>query len=247
MRKLTWAIGRRAGRRRGRSRRRRRRRRRPDRRRPGSSSARATSSARSWPTSTRRWRSIATGSASTCRARRPTPTPIRALRNMFGLPDAYLRWLDRAAGRHAHRRGDRRDLQSQRQARSTRRMQDTGAFTLIAFVRDMDATLARLKTLRAPIVTPGGVAVDRFRSAAGKAKLAVVTDPAGHFVELVQPDQLPETQAPPTVQRRAGARASHGAGRREGGASLSRRARHARVAADGCVPQGPRGAWRPSA
>ena len=119
-----------------------------------------------------------------------------ALRNMFGLPDAQLRWLIGRPG------GMRTGVEIVEISKAngkglTRRMQDTGAFTLIAFVRDLDATLGRLKTLGANIVTPGGVAAT-IPFGTGKAKLAVVTDPAGHFVELVQPDQLPESPAPPT-------------------------------------------------
>ena len=41
--------------------------------------------------------------------------------------------------------------------RLTRRMQDTGAFTLVAFVRDIDATLTRLKSLRRADRDAGGV------------------------------------------------------------------------------------------
>jgi catechol 2,3-dioxygenase-like lactoylglutathione lyase family enzyme len=119
-----------------------------------------------------------------------------ALRNMFGLPDAQLRWSIARPG------GMRAGVEIVEIAKANgralnRRMQDIGAFTLIAFVRDMDATLARLKALKAPIQTPGGVPAT-VAFGAGKAKLAVVVDPAGHFVELIQPDQQPETQAPAT-------------------------------------------------
>jgi catechol 2,3-dioxygenase-like lactoylglutathione lyase family enzyme len=115
---------------------------------------------------------------------------------MFGLPDAQLRWL---IGRPGGMRGGVEIVEiSKANGRPVaRRMQDTGAFTLIAFVRDIDATLTRLKGLRAPILTPGGAAVT-IPFGTQKAKLAMVVDPAGHFVELIQPDQLPDTQAPPT-------------------------------------------------
>jgi catechol 2,3-dioxygenase-like lactoylglutathione lyase family enzyme len=120
-----------------------------------------------------------------------------ALRHMFGLPDAQLRWLIGRPG--GMRTGVEIVEISKANGRPlARRMQDTGAFTLIAFIRDMDATLARLKALRAPILTPGGVAVT-IPFGAQKARLAMVVDPAGHFVELIQPDQLPDTQAPPTA------------------------------------------------
>ena len=134
-----------------------------------------------------------------------------ALRHMFGLPDAQLRWL---IGRPGGMRTGVEMVEISKANGKTlnRRMQDTGAFTLIAFVRDIDATLGRLKTLKAPIMTPGGTAVTIPFGGTQKAKLAVVADPAGHFVELIQPDQLPETQAP---------RARHGAGRGEVRAALS--------------------------
>ena len=70
------------------------------------------------------------------------------LRDMFGLPDAKLRWQ---IARTAALRGgveiieisgvDGKPLE--------RRFQDPGAYTLIAIVRDLDATLAGLKQLRA--------------------------------------------------------------------------------------------------
>jgi catechol 2,3-dioxygenase-like lactoylglutathione lyase family enzyme len=120
-----------------------------------------------------------------------------ALRNMFGLPDAQLRWLIGRPG--GMRTGvEMVEISKANGRAATRRMQDTGAFTLIAFVRDIDATLTRLKTLKTPIMTPGGVAATIPFGGGQKAKLAVVTDPAGHFVELIQPEQLPESPAPPT-------------------------------------------------
>jgi catechol 2,3-dioxygenase-like lactoylglutathione lyase family enzyme len=120
-----------------------------------------------------------------------------ALRHMFGLPDAQLRWLIGRPG--GMRTGVEMVEISKANGRAlTRRMQDTGAFTLIAFVRDIDATLTRLKGLRATILTPGGAAVTIPFGGTQKARLAMTVDPAGHFVELIQPDQLPETQAPPT-------------------------------------------------
>jgi catechol 2,3-dioxygenase-like lactoylglutathione lyase family enzyme len=118
-----------------------------------------------------------------------------ALRDMFGLPGAQLRWLiGRPGGMRTGveiveiSKADGRPL--------SRRLQDSGAATLVAFVRDLDATLARLKSQRARIVTPGGAAAV-VPLGTGTAKLAMVTDPAGHYVELVQPQPLPETPAPP--------------------------------------------------
>jgi catechol 2,3-dioxygenase-like lactoylglutathione lyase family enzyme len=76
-----------------------------------------------------------------------------------------------------------------------RRNQDPGAVTLVATVRDLDATLARLERLGAPVVTRGGKPVTIGQNG---LRIAVVKDPDGHFVEIAQPAQLPETQAPPT-------------------------------------------------
>jgi catechol 2,3-dioxygenase-like lactoylglutathione lyase family enzyme len=119
------------------------------------------------------------------------------LRQMFGLPDAHLRWM---IGRPGTARGGVEIIEP-RDANGkpvVRRLQDGGAFTLIATVRDLDATLARLKGLGAPIVSRGGAPVPVTIGGA-KARAITVSDPDAHFVELVQPDPLPETQAPPTA------------------------------------------------
>src|SRR5215475_12229497 len=70
-----------------------------------------------------------------------------ALRNMFGLPDAQLRWMvARPAGMRTGveivevRKAETRPLE--------RRMQDPGAFTLVLLVRELDPIVARLKTIR---------------------------------------------------------------------------------------------------
>ena len=120
-----------------------------------------------------------------------------ALRNMFGLPDATLRWQ---IGRPpAMRTGvEIVEISKAESKRLDRRVQDSGAFILIVFVRDVDATFARVKALGAPVVTKGGVPIgvpkDKPRN-----RVVVVKDPDGHFVEIVQADQPPETQAPPTA------------------------------------------------
>jgi catechol 2,3-dioxygenase-like lactoylglutathione lyase family enzyme len=116
------------------------------------------------------------------------------LRNMFGLPDARLRWqiarppavtggveiveISKAGGRAVERR-----------------LQDAGAFTLIVQVRDLDAPLARLKKLGTPVVTLGGAPVAATLGGQ-KARMIVVRDPDGHFIQLVQQEQPPATKAP---------------------------------------------------
>ncbi len=77
---------------------------------------------------------------------------------------------------------------------ATLRNQDPGAGNLILLVRDIDATLARLKNGGAKIVTPGGAALD----IGNKTRGAFVQDPDGFFVALVQRDPLPKSTAPET-------------------------------------------------
>ena len=96
---------------------------------------------------------------------------------MFGLPNAKLR------------------QQIARTPAVAGGVEDPGAVTLVATVRDLDATLARLARLGAPVVTRGGKPVTIGQNG---LRIAVVKDPDGHFVEIAQPTQLPETQAPPT-------------------------------------------------
>jgi catechol 2,3-dioxygenase-like lactoylglutathione lyase family enzyme len=120
-----------------------------------------------------------------------------ALRNMFGLPDAQLRWL---IGRPAAMRTGVEivEIKKAEGKRLERRLQDSGAFTLIVIVRDLDGVLIRLKQLEAPVVTNGGVPVS-VSLADQKARMVVVSDPDGHFVEIVQPDRVSEIQAPATA------------------------------------------------
>lgn len=120
-----------------------------------------------------------------------------ALRNMFGLPDAHIRWM--VARPPGTRTGvEIVEISNAGGKPLERRMQDAGAFTLIVFVRDLDETLARVKALGAPVVSTGPVpAVLPF--GAQNARMAMVQDPDGHFVELVQPDEMPAHQAPATA------------------------------------------------
>src|SRR5215510_3655017 len=81
------------------------------------------------------------------------------LRNMFGLPDAQLRWM---VGRPAGMRTGVEivEIKNAEGKPLERRMQDPGAFTLILIVRELDPIVARLKAMGAPVVTTGGVPVD---------------------------------------------------------------------------------------
>ena len=105
------------------------------------------------------------------------------LRNMFGLPDASLRWT--VARPPAGRGGvEIVEISKAQGAPVDRRIQDPGAFTLIVIVRDLEPIAARLKTMRTPIVTTGGAPVDVPFGA--KARAMLVKDPDGHFVEIIQ-------------------------------------------------------------
>ncbi len=67
------------------------------------------------------------------------------------------------------------------------RNQDLGAATFVLTVRDLDKALAAVKKAGAALVT-----------VCGKTRSIFVRDPDGMFVELFQPDPLPETTAPAT-------------------------------------------------
>jgi len=120
-----------------------------------------------------------------------------ALRDMFGLPDAKLRW--QIARTPAAAGGvEIVEIAAANGKPVERRMQDPGAVTLLATVRDLDATFARLKRLGAPVVSRGGEPV-HVGQGAQQARIVVVKDPAGHFVELVQYDQPQPSQTPATA------------------------------------------------
>ncbi len=124
-----------------------------------------------------------------------TGTPANAeqnapLRNMFGLPDASLRWT---VGRPPASRSGVEIVEITRADGKPvqRRPQDPGAFTLIVLVRSVDAAFAKAKAAGAAVVTAGGAPI-----AVGRAKAFVLRDPDGHFVEVAQLEPLPETAAP---------------------------------------------------
>ena len=112
------------------------------------------------------------------------------LRAMFGLPDAKLRWQ---IGRAPSIAGGVEivEVSNANGKPVARRVQDAGAMTLVVTVRDVDATFARLTKLGANVVTRSGAPID----VGPVGRMVVVQDPAGHFVEIVQPSQLTEAQA----------------------------------------------------
>lgn len=117
-----------------------------------------------------------------------------ALRNMFGLPDAKIRW---AIARTPAAAGgvEMVEISGAGGMQIERDLVDPGAMCLVVTVRDLDATLARLKGLGAPVVSRSGGPV----TIGAGTRIVVVEDPDGHFVELSQPAELPATTAPATA------------------------------------------------
>lgn len=111
------------------------------------------------------------------------------LRAMFGLPDARLRYQ---IGRAPPIAGGVEIIEVTNAGGQpvVRNVQDPGAVTLVATVRDLDGAFARLKQLGAPVVTVSGKPID----VPPVGRMVVVQDPAGHFVELVQPATLTDAQ-----------------------------------------------------
>ena len=130
-------------------------------------------------------------------AQTPGPRPFGAdpaLLSMFGMPGAQMRFVTaRIPGatvgvEMVEVKGlDRKPVHP--------RPQDPGGTTLILLVRDINAAFAPLKRAGVPIVTPGGEVL-AFGPNNG-VRGVMVTDPDGHFVELLQPNPLPDTTAPP--------------------------------------------------
>ncbi len=112
------------------------------------------------------------------------------LRAMFGLPDARLRWqIGRAPGIPGG--VEIVEILSATGQPLDRQIQEPSAVMLMVVVRDIDVTLARLKALGAPVVTRGGGPVS---ISPPDMRAVVVQDPAGHFVELLQPRNPSSTQ-----------------------------------------------------
>jgi len=73
------------------------------------------------------------------------------------------------------------------------RIQDPGAITLVVYVRDVDALLAKASQAGVPVLTPGGKPIMR----AGNTRAVLLEDPDGRPVELRQASPMPQTTAPP--------------------------------------------------
>ena len=127
-------------------------------------------------------------------AQAPGPRPFStdpAIRNMFGIPSAQLRWVvARVPGPNLGvEMVEAKDID--RKAANPR-PQDPGSMTLVLAVRDIDRAFAPLKSAGVPVVTPGGAPM----TFANKSRGVIVRDPDGHFVQLLQPSPLSETTAP---------------------------------------------------
>ena len=67
------------------------------------------------------------------------------------------------------------------------RLQDPGNATLVLMVRDIDATLAKVKAGKYPVVTSGGQPVPLGDG----TRAVIVRDADGRFIELRQPPEIP--------------------------------------------------------
>jgi predicted enzyme related to lactoylglutathione lyase len=70
------------------------------------------------------------------------------------------------------------------------RIQDTNATTLVLTVRNIDAALDAAKKAGGSVVTAGGAPL---AIGPGKSRAVFLRDPDGYFIELSQPDPLPQT------------------------------------------------------
>jgi catechol 2,3-dioxygenase-like lactoylglutathione lyase family enzyme len=114
------------------------------------------------------------------------------LLDMFGLPDATLRWM---VGRAPGITGgvEMVEISNANGKPVARNMQDPGAFTLLVLVRDIDKVVAGLKKVGAPVLTIGGEPALVPMGPGTQAKLLMTRDPDGHFVEVVQPPEFAAT------------------------------------------------------
>ena len=120
-----------------------------------------------------------------------------ALRDMFGLPDAKIRWAIARTPAVPGGGVEIVEIAGAGGRRLERRLEDAGASSFVVPVRDLDATLARLVKLGAPVVSTTGPVT--LTGGAQKMRIVVVQDFDGHYVELTEPEVLPSTPAPPTA------------------------------------------------
>jgi len=112
------------------------------------------------------------------------------LRNMFGLPDAHLRWT--VARPTGMRSGvEIVEITGAGGKPLARGVQDPGAFTLLVTVTDVNAALQRMKTLGGTVVTASGAPL--LVGSKAKMRAVVVRDRDDHFVEMLQPETLPDS------------------------------------------------------
>ncbi|HTX24184.1 MAG TPA: hypothetical protein VMD03_05975 [Steroidobacteraceae bacterium] len=78
-------------------------------------------------------------------------------------------------------------------------MSDPGASYLKLIVRDLDGTLAKLKSERFPVISVGGAPVELsgWPGIGGRIRAVFVRDPDGYPVELMQVTPAPASTAPP--------------------------------------------------
>ena len=116
-----------------------------------------------------------------------------ALRDMFGLPSAGIRW---AIARTPAAPGGVEIVEISNAGGRTldRKLHDPGANCLVVTVRDLDGTLGRLRKLGAPVVSTG----NQPATIGQNTRIVIVRDPDGNYVELSQPAELPQSAPPDT-------------------------------------------------
>ena len=128
-----------------------------------------------------------------------SPDMDAPLRQLFGLPDAQLRWV--VARPPAMPSGiEIMEIRGTPARPLGRRVQDPGAFMLLVTVTDADAAMQRITALGGTVVTGSGGPVTAGRT--NKVRAVVVRDPDGHFVELLQPDPPPAGAPPGAIDAR---------------------------------------------
>jgi catechol 2,3-dioxygenase-like lactoylglutathione lyase family enzyme len=116
------------------------------------------------------------------------------LRDIFGLPEAKIRWSIARAPSIA---GGIEivEISGAKATPLKRRPQDPGAFTLLLTVRDLDVVATRLKALGTPVLTTDGMPT-QAPIGGRQARRLTIQDPDGHFVELIQPAAIAANSVP---------------------------------------------------